>query len=115
MNNQLAFRVYSKIGCPFCEGVKGFLWGKGVAFDTVEIDNDPIAYNGIKAMFGEVQLPVVLSFRTEQAVCGYKPEAYEKLVADSIARDGASAPHLSGGQQPDIQAGAGAAIAETTA
>jgi glutaredoxin len=78
-----AVRIYTLKGCPTCDEVKKFLQGISLDFEEIEIGIDPIAQGGIKALVGNVQAPITISFFTNDVIMGNNVEKLNEL-ADSV-------------------------------
>jgi glutaredoxin len=85
-----AIRIYTLKGCPTCEEVKKFIQGISLEFEEIEIGIDPIAQGGIKALVGNVQAPITISFFTNDVIMGNNVEKLNEL-ADSVKQLRASA------------------------
>ena len=79
MKTNTQFRIYTAPGCPACAEVKAVMDSARVAFEEVQIQDDPIAAGGIAALAGEVKIPVVVYFPSKQVFLGL-PEPLRKII-----------------------------------
>jgi glutaredoxin 3 len=75
----MAVTVYSTAICPYCVAAKNFLKSRGVAYQDVRIDTDPVQRERMLALARRTSVPQI--FVGEVHVGGY-----EELVA--AARSG---------------------------
>ncbi len=61
--------IYTKDYCPYCDRAKDFFKGRGVAYDEVNIQNDPAGYNALKARTHHMTVPQI--FIDDNFVGGY--------------------------------------------
>lgn len=83
-------RMYVQKGCPHCEAAKQFFDSQKVSVELIEIGFDPVLQAGLRASFngGNFQIPLIVSFATQEVVVGNDPAQLTRLVA---ALGGASA------------------------
>ena len=93
---QIPFRLYSLFGCPHCEEALKFLIDKCVingqfGFQSLAVNQDPIAMAGVRAVTGKEEFPVLMSFITNEVIKGFNKEEYERLarVFNDMFRTGA--------------------------
>ena len=82
------FRLYVKQGCPFCEKALEWFRNTNITTSIVEIGNDPILNAGVNTFGGNV--PLVVSFVTNEVIKGFKAEEYERLVQVFLERNNPS-------------------------
>ncbi|MFJ7971676.1 glutaredoxin family protein [Psychrobacillus sp. NPDC096389] len=71
-------KVYTTNTCPYCTMMKNFLNEKGLPFEEVNVQQDPIAADQLVKTTGEMGVP-----QTEingQWVLGFDPEKVLQLV-----------------------------------
>ena len=71
-------KVYTTNTCPYCTMMKNFLNEKGLPFEEVNVQQDPIAADRLVKATGEMGVP-----QTEingQWVLGFDPEKVMQLV-----------------------------------
>ncbi|MFM6929493.1 MAG: glutaredoxin domain-containing protein [Bdellovibrio sp.] len=61
--------MYKKDPCPYCDRAVNFLNGKGIAYDVVDLTNQPEEIDRIKAETGWRTVPIILI--NGQLVGGY--------------------------------------------
>ncbi len=61
--------VYSKDYCPYCDRAKAMLKGKGVAFEAIELQDNPGEFAKLKEKTGLMTVPQI--FIGEKLVGGY--------------------------------------------
>ena len=61
--------VYSKDYCPYCDRAKAMLKGKGVAFEAIELQDNPGEFAKLKEKTGLMTVPQI--FIGERLVGGY--------------------------------------------
>lgn len=80
------FRMYVNPGCPNCEAAAKFFAEKKVSVEVIAIGFDPVAQNGIRAMAnGQLPLPLIVSFATQEIVFGNDPVQLERIAAAALA------------------------------
>lgn len=100
-----AFTLYGLIGCQHCADSEKFLVSRGLMFNAVIANEDPIANAGIKQITGQEEYPVLVYKLTKEILKGFVREEYERVANDYYARVSASSPSIFGsGQQPQSQA-----------
>ena len=52
--------VFTKSGCPWCEGVKEYLGGAGVAYEEREVLGNPAHFAEMEKLSGQRKAPVVV-------------------------------------------------------
>lgn len=80
--------VYSTPACPQCTMTKKLLDKRGVAFNAVDVSNDPEALAVIRGL-GYTSAPVVVSGETHFS--GFRPDALDQIIAASAKSDEADA------------------------
>lgn len=55
----MTIRLYSTPTCPWCDKVKAYLRRRDMAFEECDISRDPSAVERIKALTGQVGVPVL--------------------------------------------------------
>ncbi|MDN5655855.1 MAG: glutaredoxin-like protein NrdH [Kocuria sp.] len=74
--------VYSKPRCVQCDATKHALNKSGVAYDVVDITQDPDALAQVKSM-GYVQAPVVVTDGDHWS--GFRPDKLKQMAAQPVA------------------------------
>ena len=77
--------VYSKPACVQCNATYRALEKKGIAYETVDLSQDPDALERIQAL-GYMQAPVVVT--DEEHWSGFRPDKIEKLAEHAVADRG---------------------------
>ena len=70
--------LYGKPNCVQCSATERALTNAGVAFDKIDVTQDPTAYDYVISL-GYMQAPVVVA--GENHWSGFRPEKIESLVA----------------------------------
>lgn len=65
--------VYSKDYCPYCDRAKSLLESKGVAFEAIELQDQPAEFQKLKERTGLMTVPQI--FIGEQLIGGYSDMA----------------------------------------
>lgn len=52
-------KIYTLAACPYCVSAKALLARKGVAFEEVGVDGDPVARQHLKDRTGATSLPQI--------------------------------------------------------
>lgn len=52
--------IYSKVPCPYCVSAKNFLNGRDIAFDEIDLTDQPDEMNKIKTQTGWRTFPIIL-------------------------------------------------------
>ena len=76
-------KVYSMTDCPWCEKVKKYLKAKGVAFEEINIEEQPKRRKEIFAYTEEAGVPMTVV--GEQFVIGFEREQLDALLAPVLA------------------------------
>lgn len=76
-------RMYINKGCPHCELAKSFFDAQGVSVESIEIGFDPIIQAGIRSLTngGNYQVPLIISYATQEIVAGNDPVQLQRIVA----------------------------------
>jgi glutaredoxin-like protein NrdH len=77
--------VYTKPACVQCNATYRALDKKGIAYETVDLSQDPAALDRVRAL-GYMQAPVVVTEQDHWS--GFRPDKIEELataVASSVA------------------------------
>ena len=61
--------IYSKDPCPYCVNAKRLLSNKGVAYQEIDLTNDPDEMQRIKQQWGWKTVPIIVI--GEQLIGGY--------------------------------------------
>ena len=77
--------IYSKPACVQCNATYRALEKKGIAYETVDLSQDPDALERIRAL-GYMQAPVVIT--DEEHWSGFRPDKIEKLAEQGTAELG---------------------------
>ncbi|WP_270410194.1 glutaredoxin-like protein NrdH [Brachybacterium paraconglomeratum] len=73
----MSITVYTKPGCVQCDATKRTLNKLGFAYDLVDLTEDRVALESIKAL-GYAQAPVVVT--SEDHWSGYRPDKLKELA-----------------------------------
>ena len=71
-------KVYSKIGCSYCEDAKEFLEKKKIDFIDIDVEDDNEKMNEMIEKSGQMGVPVIII--GNQIVVGFNKEKIEKLI-----------------------------------
>lgn len=74
-----AVTVYTKPDCPKCDATKRRLDRRGIEYTTVDIDDDPVAYDYVVELGAKSAPVVVLGDDTWWS--DYRPDRIDDLVA----------------------------------
>ncbi|ELY7390626.1 glutaredoxin-like protein NrdH [Cronobacter universalis] len=74
--------IYIRNDCVQCHATKRALESRGIAFDTINLDEQPEAIDTLRAQ-GFRQLPVVMADALSWS--GFRPDMINRLRADSLA------------------------------
>ncbi|ELY6291290.1 glutaredoxin-like protein NrdH [Cronobacter sakazakii] len=74
--------IYTRNDCVQCHATKRALESRGIAFDTINLDEQPEAIDTLRAQ-GFRQLPVVMT--DSLSWNGFRPDMINRLRADSLA------------------------------
>ncbi|EKY3197811.1 glutaredoxin-like protein NrdH [Cronobacter universalis] len=74
--------IYTRNDCVQCHATKRALESRGIAFDTINLDEQPEAIDTLRAQ-GFRQLPVVMADALSWS--GFRPDMINRLRADSLA------------------------------
>lgn len=76
-------RMYVNKGCPHCEQAKAFFDAQNVIVEVVEIGFDPVLQAGLRSLFngGNFQVPLIVSFATQEVVLGNDPVQLQRIIA----------------------------------
>jgi glutaredoxin-like protein NrdH len=66
-------KVYTKYGCPQCEMTKTVLNGEGIEFDSINIEDDQVAYDYVVNELNLRQMPVVV-VEGKEPFSGFRPD-----------------------------------------
>lgn len=101
---QIPLRLYSLFGCPHCEEALKFLLEKCTingqfGFQSLAVNQDPLALAGVRAVTGKEEFPVLVSFITNEVIRGFNREEYERIaqVFSDMFRPGAPNPPVAQG------------------
>jgi len=87
-------RVYHSPRCHLCELLLGHLKQAGIEFESVNIQNDPIAQAGAlrvseeaairsnQTWSGNFQLPVLVDLKTKRIIFGYDVSRINQLLSE---------------------------------
>ncbi|MEO9249214.1 glutaredoxin-like protein NrdH [Citricoccus nitrophenolicus] len=78
--------VYSKPACVQCNATYRALEKKGIAYETVDLSQDPEALEQIRAL-GYMQAPVVIT-ETGENWSGFRPDKIENLAEQATTELG---------------------------
>jgi glutaredoxin len=75
--------MYVNRGCPHCEAAEQFFKAQNVSVETVEIGFDPIIQAGVRSLTAgqNFQVPLIVSFATQEVVAGNDPVQLQRIVA----------------------------------
>jgi glutaredoxin len=96
------FTLYGKFGCDHCSQAEKYLRAHNIPTFIFVANEDPIISEGIKSVTGEAEFPVLLYRPTKEIIVGFKEKEYERVIADFVARVGASTPDVSGSEQQSV-------------
>ncbi|EOT1172016.1 glutaredoxin-like protein NrdH [Cronobacter dublinensis] len=74
--------IYTRNDCVQCHATKRALERRGIAFDTINLDEHPEAIDTLREQ-GFRQLPVVMA--DDMSWSGFRPDMINRLRADSLA------------------------------
>ncbi|WP_105630971.1 glutaredoxin-like protein NrdH [Cronobacter dublinensis] len=74
--------IYTRNDCVQCHATKRALESRGIAFDTINLDEQPEAIDTLREQ-GFRQLPVVMA--DDLSWSGFRPDMINRLCADSLA------------------------------
>ncbi|EMD9177476.1 glutaredoxin-like protein NrdH [Cronobacter turicensis] len=74
--------IYTRNDCVQCHATKRALESRGIAFDIINLDEQPEAIDTLRAQ-GFRQLPVVMTDALSWS--GFRPDMINRLRADSLA------------------------------
>ena len=74
--------IYTRNDCVQCHATKRALESRGIAFDTINLDEQPEAIDTLREQ-GFRQLPVVMA--DDLSWSGFRPDTINRLRADSLA------------------------------
>ncbi|NCH86815.1 glutaredoxin-like protein NrdH [Cronobacter dublinensis] len=74
--------IYTKNDCVQCHATKRALESRGIAFDIINLDEQPEAIDTLREQ-GFRQLPVVMA--DDLSWSGFRPDMINRLRADSLA------------------------------
>jgi len=74
--------IYTRDDCVQCHATKRAMENRGVAFEMVNVDQQPDAAETLKAM-GFRQLPVVIAGDTRWS--GFRPDMINRLQAEAAS------------------------------
>ncbi|EPR9026362.1 glutaredoxin-like protein NrdH [Cronobacter dublinensis] len=74
--------IYTRNDCVQCHATKCALERRGIAFDTINLDEQPEAIDTLREQ-GFRQLPVVMA--DDMSWSGFRPDMINRLRADSLA------------------------------
>ncbi|EOC1424934.1 glutaredoxin-like protein NrdH [Cronobacter dublinensis] len=74
--------IYTRNDCVQCHATKRALESRGIAFDTINLDEQPEAIDTLREQ-GFRQLPVVMAH--DLSWSGFRPDMINRLRADSLA------------------------------
>ncbi|EOC1325335.1 glutaredoxin-like protein NrdH [Cronobacter dublinensis] len=74
--------IYTRNDCVQCHATKRALENRGIAFDTINLDEQPEAIDTLREQ-GFRQLPVVMA--DDLSWSGFRPDMINRLRADSLA------------------------------
>lgn len=73
--------IYTRSDCVQCHATKRAMESRGVAFETVNIDQQPEAADTLRAQ-GFRQLPVVVAGETSWS--GFRPDMINRIAAQAV-------------------------------
>lgn len=62
-----SIKIYSTSWCAYCKAEKTFLSGKGVKFEEVNVETDPVAAEEMVKLSGQMGVPVTVIRHSEGA------------------------------------------------
>lgn len=71
--------VYTKNNCPQCELTKTVLSSEGVAYQTINVEDDRDALHYVKSVLGFSSTPVIVADGHEP-FAGFHPDKLKELV-----------------------------------
>ncbi|EOI3464254.1 glutaredoxin-like protein NrdH [Cronobacter dublinensis] len=74
--------IYTRNDCVQCHATKRALESRGIAFDTINLDEHPEAIDTLREQ-GFRQLPVVMA--DDLSWSGFRPDMINRLHTDSLA------------------------------
>ncbi|EOL8938690.1 glutaredoxin-like protein NrdH [Cronobacter dublinensis] len=74
--------IYTRNDCVQCHATKRALESRGIAFDTINLDEQPEAIDTLREQ-GFRQLPVVMA--DDLSWSGFRPDMINRLRTDSLA------------------------------
>ncbi|EKM6458513.1 glutaredoxin-like protein NrdH [Cronobacter dublinensis] len=74
--------IYTRNDCVQCHATKRALESRGIAFDTINLDEHPEAIDTLREQ-GFRQLPVVMA--DDLSWSGFRPDMINRLRTDSLA------------------------------
>ncbi|EKS1846655.1 glutaredoxin-like protein NrdH [Cronobacter muytjensii] len=74
--------IYTRNDCVQCHATKRALESRGIAFDTINLDEQPEAIDTLREQ-GFRQLPVVMA--DDLSWSGFRPDMINRLRSDSLA------------------------------
>ena len=74
--------IYTRNDCVQCHATKRALESRGIAFDIINLDEQPEAIDTLREQ-GFRQLPVVMA--DDLSWSGFRPDMINRLRADSLA------------------------------
>ncbi|MFW0858472.1 glutaredoxin-like protein NrdH [Cronobacter dublinensis] len=78
----MSITIYTRNDCVQCHATKRALESRGIAFDTINLDEQPEAIDTLREQ-GFRQLPVVMA--DDLSWSGFRPDMINRLRADSLA------------------------------
>ncbi|EOI5800009.1 glutaredoxin-like protein NrdH [Cronobacter dublinensis] len=78
----MRINIYTRNDCVQCHATKRALESRGIAFDTINLDEHPEAIDTLREQ-GFRQLPVVMA--DDLSWSGFRPDMINRLRADSLA------------------------------
>ncbi|EGT5711042.1 glutaredoxin-like protein NrdH [Cronobacter dublinensis subsp. dublinensis] len=78
----MCITIYTRNDCVQCHATKRALESRGIAFDTINLDEHPEAIDTLREQ-GFRQLPVVMA--DDLSWSGFRPDMINRLRADSLA------------------------------
>lgn len=61
--------IYSKSFCPYCDRAKALFKNKNVAFEEINVENDPNTYTELKKKTGMMTVPQI--FINDELIGGF--------------------------------------------
>lgn len=77
----MSITIYTRDNCVQCHATKRAMENRGVAFETINLDQHPDAADALRAE-GFRQLPVVIA--GEHRWSGYRPDMINRLHPDAV-------------------------------